>query len=327
MNRDYMKEIEINEIEGFRIGNAQDMEGGTGCTAILCDEGAACGVDVRGGGPATRETDLLDPVKMVERVHGALLSGGSAYGLDAASGVMKYLEDNDIGFDVGIGKVPIVPAACLFDLVSGDPKCRPDASMGYDACVASEKNSPEKGNYGAGTGATVGKFSGIERLMKGGLGTYAVQIGKLKIGAVVAVNCLGDVFDIDSGIQLAGILNEEKTALASTREIMWSTIELQKNVFAGNTTIGCIITNAKLTKPQCCKLASMAHNGYAAAIKPVHTSADGDTIFYLAKGDVEVNPDALGDLGAYVMAKAIAEGVKNAESAYGFKAMCDIKNK
>lgn len=324
MNRDYMKEIEINEIEGFRIGNAQDKEGGTGCTAILCDEGAAGGVDVRGGGPATRETDLLDPVKMVDKVHAVLLSGGSAYGLDAASGVMNYLEDNDIGFDVGIGKVPIVPAACLFDLVSGDPKCRPDADMGYAACSASEKNVPEKGNFGAGTGATIGKFLGSEHLMKGGLGTYAVQIGELKIGAVVAVNCLGDVFDVDTGKQIAGILNEDKTALASTRDIMWNSIEQQKNVFAGNTTIGCIITNARLIKPQCSKLASMAHDGYAAAIKPVHTSADGDTIFYLAKGDVGVNPDAVGDLGAYVMAKAIGEGVKNAKSAYGFKAMCDL---
>ena len=324
MNNKFMKEIEINEIEGFRIGNAQDKEGGTGCTAILCDEGATAGVDVRGGGPATRETDLLDPSKMVDKVHAVVLSGGSAYGLDAATGVMKYLEEHDIGFDVGLGKVPIVPAACLFDLVSGDPKRRPDAAMGYAACEASEKNAPEKGNYGAGTGATVGKFLGIERLMKGGLGTYAVQIGELKIGAVVAVNCLGDVYDADTGEQIAGMLNEDKTALASTRDIMWNSIAQPKNVFTGNTTIGCIITNAKLTKPQCSKLASMAHDGYAAAIKPVHTSADGDTIFYLAKGSVEVNPDALGDLGAYVMAKAIYEGVKNAESAYGFKAMCDL---
>lgn len=237
---------------------------------------------------------------------------------------MKYLEEHNIGFDVGIGKVPIVPAACLFDLVSGDPKCRPDASMGHAACEASERNFPEKGNFGAGTGATIGKFLGLDRLMKGGLGTYAVQIGELKIGAVVAVNCLGDVYDVDTGKQMAGILNEDKTALDNTREIMWNSIEKQKNVFEGNTTIGCIITNAKLTKPQCSKLASMAHNGYATAIKPVHTSADGDTIFYLAKGSVEVNADALGDLGAYVMAKAIGEGVKHAKSAYGFKAMCDL---
>jgi len=324
MNMDFMKEIEINEIEGFRIGNAQDKEGGTGCTAILCDEGAAGGVDVRGGGPATRETDLLKPVNMVESVFGVMLSGGSAFGLDASSGAMKYLEERNIGFDVGVGCVPIVPGACLFDLVCGDPKCRPDAAMGYEACVNSEINRPEKGNFGAGTGATVGKVLGIERLMKSGLGTYAVQIGDLKIGAVVAVNCLGDVYDADTGQQIAGLLNEDGTALESTRRLVWSSVQQDRNVFKGNTTIGCIITNAKLTKTQCSKMASMAHNGYAAAIKPVHTSADGDTIFYLAKGSVEVNADALGDLGAYVMAKAINEGVRSAESAYGFKAMRDL---
>ena len=324
MNKEFLKEIEIYEIEGFRIGNEQDIEGGTGCTAIICNEGAICGVDVRGGGPATRETDLIHSDKMVQEVFAVILSGGSAYGLDAATGVMQYLEEHDIGFDVGVGRVPIVPAACLFDLISGDPKCRPDAVMGYGACKAAENNKPEKGNFGAGTGATIGKFMGVDRLMKGGLGTYAVQIGDLKVGAVVAVNCLGDVYDADTGEQIAGILSEDQKTLANTREIMWSSVGEDKNVFTGNTTIGCIITNAKLTKNQCNKLASMAHNGFAAAIKPVHTSADGDTIFYLAKGNEEVNPDALGDLGAYVMAKAINEGVKNAKSAYGFKAMCDI---
>ncbi|MDO4745248.1 MAG: P1 family peptidase [Bacillota bacterium] len=322
-----MKKIEINQIEGFRIGNAQDIEGGTGCTAILCEEGASAGVDVRGGGPATRETDLLNPTKMVEQVFAVMLSGGSAFGLDASTGAMKYLEEHNIGFDVGVGCVPIVPAASLFDLISGDAKCRPDAAMGYAACKASEKNDPEIGNFGAGTGATVGKFLGIDRLMKGGLGTYAVQIGDLKIGAVVAVNCLGDVYDADTGEQIAGILNEEKTALDNTRRIMWSSVQQDKNVFTGNTTIGCIITNAKLNKSQCNKIASMGHNGYASVIKPVHTSADGDTIFCLAKGSVEVNADALGDLGAYVMAKAINEGVKNAKTAYGFTALCDLEGK
>jgi len=324
MKYDFMKEISISDIENFRIGNAQDKEGGTGCTAILCEEGAVGGADVRGGGPATRETDLLDPEKMCEQVFGVVLSGGSAYGLNASAGVMKYLEDRNIGFDVGIGKVPIVPGACLFDLVAGDPKCRPDADMGYQACINSEKNDPEKGNFGAGTGATIGKFLGIERLMKGGLGHYAVQIGDLKIGAVVAVNCLGDVYDADTGKMIAGLLNEDKTGLDSTRRIMWGSVEQDKNVFTGNTTIGCVITNADLTKSQCSKLASMTHNGYAAAIKPVHTSADGDTIFFLSKGDVKVNPDALGDLSAYVMAKAINEGIRNAKAAYGYIAYDDL---
>lgn len=320
-----MREININEIQGFSIGNAQDEKGGTGCTAILCPKGAAGGADVRGGGPATRETDLLSPVKSCEEVYGIMLSGGSAYGLDSASGAMKYLEERNIGFDVGIGKVPIVSGACIFDLIAGDFKCRPDADMGYKACVNSEKNQPEMGNYGAGTGATVGKFAGPERAMKGGLGFYAVEIGKLKIGAVAVVNCLGDVYDADTGAQIAGMLSKDGRSLDNTRRVMWESIERRRNVFTGNTTIGCIITNAKLDKNQCNKLASMAHNGYAAAIKPVHTSADGDTVFYLAKGTVEVNHDALGDLGAYVMAKAINSGVMNAESAYGFKSIKDIK--
>ena len=319
-----MNEIKINEIEGFRIGNAQNKEGGTGCTAILCEKGAVGGVDVRGGGPATRETDLLNPVNMCQEIYGVMLCGGSAFGLDAAGGAMKYLEEREIGFDVGIGHVPIVPGACLFDLISGDANCRPDAAMGYEACLDSERNNPMMGNFGAGTGATVGKFLGLERLMKGGLGSYAVQIGALKVGAIVAVNCLGDVYDADTGEQIAGILTEDKAALDNTRSIMWQGVEEKKNVFTGNTTISCIITNAELTKDQCNKLASMAHDGYAAAIKPVHSSADGDTIFYLARGNVKVNQDALGDLGAYVMAKAINDGVRQAESAYGFKALRDL---
>lgn len=319
-----MKVIPIESIENFRTGNAQNYEGGSGCTVVICETGAIGGVDVRGGGPATRETDLLSPVSGCEEVYSVILSGGSAFGLNAAGGVMKYLEERNIGFDVGLGHVPIVPGACLYDLIVGDFNFRPDAQMGYDACVDSEKNKPQSGNYGAGTGATVGKFLGIERLMKSGLGTYAVQIGDLKVGAVVAVNCLGDVYDADNGERIAGILTEDKKSLDNTRKIMWESVQQQKDVFKGNTTIGCVITNAKLTKGQCNKLASMTHDGYAAAIKPVHSSVDGDTIFYLAKGTEEVNADALGDLSAYVMAKAINDAVRSAESAYGFIAACDL---
>ena len=320
-----IEEISINSIEGFRIGNAQNVRGGTGCTVIICDEGAVGGVDVRGGGPATRETDLLSPVSMCEALYAVVLSGGSAFGLDASGGVMKYLEENEIGFDTVSGQVPIVSGACLFDLITADAKCRPDADMGYSACIESEKNEPQMGNYGAGTGATVGKFMGKERLMKGGLGFYALKTGNLKVGAVVAVNCLGDVYDVDTGEPMAGLLSEDGSRIVSTRNAMWNSAEAKKNVFKGNTTIGCIITNAALSKAQCSKLASMAHDGYADAIKPVHTSADGDTIFFMARGDVEVNQDALGDLGAYVMGKAVNNGVRYARSAYGFKAMSDIK--
>ena len=336
-----MKQIRINEIDGFRFGNAQNIEGGSGCTVIIADKGACAGVSVQGGGPATRETDLLNPEKMVQQIFGVCLSGGSAYGLDAASGVMKYLEEKGIGFDVGMGIVPIVPAACLFDLIAGDFKCRPDAEMGYQACVDSEKNLTgdmyedgddiKLGNVGAGTGCTVGKFIGLDRCMKSGLGSYAVQSGDLKIGAVVAVNSLGDIYDVDGGEILAGMLTEDGKSLSSTREAMWKSVQTEKNVFSiedetfkGNTTISCIITNAKLTKDQCNKLAQMAHDGYANAIKPVHTSADGDTIFFLAGGEVEVNQDALGDLGSYVISKAINDAVLQAETAYGFKAARDL---
>ncbi|MDO5703149.1 MAG: P1 family peptidase [Lachnospiraceae bacterium] len=323
-----MKEINIKQIPEFRIGNAQNTEGATGCTVVICEKGARAGVSVKGGGPATRETDLLDPQKMVQEIFGLCISGGSAYGLDSATGVMKYLEEKKIGFDVGMGIVPIVPAACLFDLITGDFQCRPDADMGYSACVDSEKWSDPApftgGNKGAGTGATVGKFKGLDHLMKSGLGTYAVQSGDLMIGAIVAVNALGDVFDVDTGKEIAGMLCEDGKTFDVTDKAMWESVQIDKNVFTGNTTIGFLITNADLTKDQCNKLADMAHDGYARAIKPVHTSADGDTIFFLAKGDVQVNQDALGDLGAYVMAKAINDAVRSAESAYGAKAARDL---
>ncbi len=237
---------------------------------------------------------------------------------------MRYLEERDLGFDIGIGHVPIVPAACLFDLTVGDYRCRPDAEMGYRACLDSETNKPRNGNFGAGTGATVGKFLEMERAMKSGLGTYALQIGGLKVGAVVAVNSLGDIYDVDTGKQIAGMLTEDGNALDSTRLHMWKDVEKPKNVFTGNTTIGCVLTNGKLTKDQCAKMASMCHDGYAAAIKPVHSSADGDTIFFLSRGEVEVNADALGDLSSYVMARAIKNGVTSAASAYGFKAVSEL---
>jgi L-aminopeptidase/D-esterase-like protein len=319
-----MKEISIRDIRGIQVGHAQNIEGGTGCTAIICEKGAWAGVDVRGGGPATRETDLLKSENLVQQIHCVMLSGGSSYGLDACSGAMQYLEEHAVGFDVGVGIVPIVCGASLFDLVSGDPKCRPDKAMGYEACKNSEEGFPLEGNVGAGTGATVGKYLGVERLMKSGLGIHAVQIGAVQCAAIVAVNALGDVIDIDTGKRLAGILNEDKTAVNSTQEIMYSEITKARDIFSGNTTIGCIITNAKLTKPQANKLASIAHNGYARAISPVHTSVDGDSIFVMATGEIEVSPDALGALTVEVMAKAINRAVLKAEPAYGFKAAKDF---
>jgi len=320
-----MKEISITDIRGIKVGSAQDKKGGSGCTDILCEEGATAGVDVRGGGPASRETELLRPEKMVQQIHCVMLSGGSAYGLAAGEGAMDYLEEKGKGFDVGVGVVPIVCGASLFDLVVGDPKCRPDRAMGYAACRASETETPQTGCVGAGTGASIGKFLGVERMMKSGLGIYAVQIGNIQCAAVVAVNALGDVIDYDTHERIAGILSADGSKLSSTEDIMYGEIEKARNVFSGNTTLGCVITNAKLTKDQACKLASIAHNGYAKAISPVHTSADGDTIFVMATGEAEVAPDSLGALATEVMARAINRAVKDAVPSYGLKAACDFR--
>jgi L-aminopeptidase/D-esterase-like protein len=319
-----MKEINITDIKGIKVGHAQDIEGGTGCTVIICEEGAYAGVDVRGGGPASRETELLNPINMVEQIHAVMLSGGSAYGLDAGSGAMTFLEEQGVGFDVGVGIVPIVCGASLFDLVVGDSKVRPDKAMGYEACKNAGTEKVAEGNVGSGTGATVGKFLGMDRMMKSGLGTYAVQIGELQVAAIVAVNALGDVVDVDTGKRIAGLLNEDHSALSNTEEIMYAQYAQDKNVFSGNTTIGCIVTNAKLTKPQANKLASIAHNGFARAIRPVHTMADGDTIFVMATGEVDVMPDAVGALGAEVMARAINRAARMAKPAYGLKAASDF---
>lgn len=319
-----MKEIKISEFKGIKIGHAQNVEGGTGCTAIVCEKGAWASADVRGGGPASRETELLKPVNLVEQIHCVMLAGGSAYGLAAGDGAMTYLEEKGVGFDVGVGVVPIVCGAALFDLVVGDPKCRPDHAMGYEACANADKmvagQSIAEGNVGAGTGASIGKYLGVDTMMKSGIGTYCVEVGGVQCGAIVAVNALGDVIDIDTGKTIAGILTADKTALSDTVETMLGEMSSTRNVFSGNTTISCLITNAKLTKTQCNKLASIVHNGYAMAIRPVHTSVDGDTVFVMATGEAEVSPDALGALATRVMAKAINRAALAAEPAYGLLA-------
>lgn len=320
-----MKEIKITDIEGIKIGNAENKIAGTGCTAIICEKGGVAGVDVRGGGPASHETELLNPINTVDRVHGICLSGGSAFGLEATAGVMKYLEEKEIGFKVGDITVPIVCGASLFDLAVGDSKIRPDKEMGYLASQNSEKNIVFEGNFGAGTGASVGKYRGMERAMKSGLGTYAVQVGDLKVGAIVAVNAVGDVIDIENNKPLAGILNEEKTKILSTREEIWEDFEKTGGKFTGNTTIACLVTNGNFTKAQATKIAGMTHNGFARAICPVHTSLDGDTIFVLGTGEVETNVATVGTLGAYVMAKAINRAVRETEGAYGLISLKDLE--
>ncbi|MBQ3107267.1 MAG: P1 family peptidase [Firmicutes bacterium] len=321
-----MKEVKITDIKGVKVGQVQDLVGATGVTAILFDDRAAASVSVRGGGPASRETELLDPEKSMEKIDAIVLSGGSAYGLDAGSGVMAWLEDQGRGFDVGVGTVPIVCGASLFDLVVGDPKCRPDKAMGYAAAAAANDGPVEEGNVGAGTGASVGKWLGVDYIMKSGLGTYAVQIGDLIVGAIVAVNALGDVIDRKNGNKMiAGLLNADKTGMRSSEELIFDMLDPNIDLWKGNTTIGAIVTNANLTKAQCEKLAHVAHDGFARAIYPVHTNADGDTIFAAATGEVDVHPDALGVVAVNVMEEAIVRAAKAAKPAFGLKAACDFE--
>lgn len=319
-----MKEINFTDIEGIKVGHAQNIDAATGCTVIICEEGAAAGVDVRGGAPGTRETDLLDPINLVQQIHAVLLGGGSAFGLDAGSGVMQYLEEKGIGFDVGVTKVPIVPGAVLFDLTIGDYKVRPDKAMGYSACEnATNLNCPQ-GNIGAGTGATVGKILGEDYTMKGGLGAYCVQFGELKVGALVAVNCLGDVINPQTGKIIAGVLNEDKKSFADTERILIERYMDKKNLFSGNTTIGVVATNAKLNKSQANKIASMAHNGYARTMRPAHSMVDGDTIFTLGTGTLEADINVVGLLAARVMAEAVVSGIKKTTSICGYKCYRDL---
>lgn len=321
-----MKEISFSDIEGIKIGNFQDLNGPTGCTVVICEEGASAGVDVRGGSPGTRETDLLDPVNLVDKIHAVTLAGGSAFGLDAASGVMEYLEKKSVGFDVTVTKVPIVCSAVLFDLAIGDYRIRPDKLMGYKACENAELNECKEGNVGAGTGATVGKILGSEYSMKGGLGCYAVQVGELQVGACIAVNCLGDVIDPLTGKIIAGVLKEDKKTFASTEKIMISRYSEKKNLFSGNTTIGVVATNGKFTKSEMNKIASMAHNGYARTMRPAHSMFDGDTIFTMATGKIEADISVVGLLAARVVEQAVVRAVKSAESILGYKAYKDLDN-
>lgn len=321
-----MKEISFSSIDGINIGNAQSLEGQTGCTVVICKEGASAGVDVRGGSPGTRETDLLNPVNFVDKIHAVVLSGGSAFGLDAAGGVMKYLEERKIGFDVKVTKVPIVCSAVLFDLVVGDYRIRPDKDMGYEACKNSELNMCKNGNIGAGTGATVGKILGPEHSMKGGIGSFAVQVGDLKVGAVIAVNCLGDIIDPSTGKIIAGALKDNGESFVNTEKVMLERYNEKKNLFSGNTTIGVVATNGKFTKSEMNKVASMAHNGYARTMRPAHSIFDGDTIFTMSTGKVEADINVFGFLAAEVVEKAILKAVKSAKSIPGHKAYSDLKN-
>lgn len=320
-----MQEISIMDFENLKIGQAENTQAGTGCTVLLLGkEGAPAGLDVRGGGPASRESELLKPMAAASVIHAILLSGGSAFGLDAAGGVMRYLEERDIGFDVGVTKVPLVCQSCLFDLTVGDGRVRPDAAMAYQACRNAETGNYRDGNFGAGTGATVGKLLGMERCMKSGIGSYAVQSGDLKVGALVAVNALGDIYDWKNGNKVAGVLAENRKDFLDGEQAMLQKTEVVDNKFVGNTTLGVVVTNARFDKAHLCKIAGMAQDGYARAIRPVHTTADGDSIYAVSLDQVEADQDVVGALGAQVMAQAILRAVRASKSAYGFPAAADL---
>jgi len=311
----------ITDVMGIEVGHEQNDEALTGCTVILCRKGAVAGVDVRGGAPGTRETDLLNPVNLVEKVHAVLLAGGSAFGLDAASGVMRYLDENNIGFDTGVGKVPIVPAAILFDLGIGKSNVRPDAEMGYRAATSASANAPAEGNFGAGSGATVGKIFGLKSAIKAGIGTASLKVGKVIVGAIVADNAFGDVIDPENGQIVAGARSNKHGAKLGEEGYFSDTLELMKTITGrmifkaatrANTVIGVVATNAKLSQAEATKVAQMAQDGLARTIRPAHTMLDGDTIFALATGEKKANPSTVGAFAAEVMAQAILRGVQKA---------------
>ena len=320
-----MKEISVQDIQQIGIGQVENAGTGTGCTVLVCPEGMRAGLDVRGGGPASRESQLLNPLMAAQVIHAIVLAGGSAFGLGTADGVMRLLEERGIGFDVGVTKVPLVAQADLFDLTVGDPFTRPDAAMGYEAArLALDAPNYRDGNYGAGCGATVGKIGGMETCMKTGIGSFAVQIGPLQVGAIVALNALGDVFNWRSGAQIAGLLSADHKSFRSTNQTMRESIAVVENRFVGNTTLGVIVTNAAFAKPSLCKIAGMGHDGYARSINPVHTSFDGDSIYAVSVGQVEADQEVVGALAAEVISEAIIRAVESAESAYGFPAAKDL---
>jgi L-aminopeptidase/D-esterase-like protein len=309
----------ITDVAGLRVGHFTDARRPTGCTVVLAESGAVCGVDVRGAAPGTRETDLLDPVNSIERVHAVMLAGGSAFGLDAASGVVAWLEARGIGHRVGPAFVPIVPAAILFDLWVGDPGIRPDAAAGHAACEAASDAPPAEGSVGAGAGATVGKLWGIGRAMKGGIGTASVRIGGATVGALVAVNAIGDVVDPCSGRPLAGARSADGARLIGTTASLLAG-DLPPVLQPGaSTTIGVVATDVVLTKAECRRLAQSAHDGLARTIDPVHTAFDGDTLFALASGrnPVRVHPVALGAAAAAATAFAVLRAVRAARGLDG----------
>ncbi len=318
----------ITDVEGIEVGHWSDLDAATGCTVILCRDGAIGGVEVRGSAPGTRETDLLRPINLIQEAHAVVLSGGSAYGLDAACGVMRWMEEHGIGFNVGKAVVPIVASAVLFDLNLGRADLRPGAEEGYLACQAANTGQVAEGSIGAGTGATVGKLLGPDFATKGGIGTAARRIGDdVTVGALVAVNAFGDVIDPDSGKTIAGPRDPKTGRFVNTVEQMHEKVEQSTVGFPSHTTLAVIATDAALSKEWTNKIAQMAHNGMARAIRPLNTMFDGDTVFALAtnrRTETRWDVSVLGAIGASVLTEAVIRAVRQATSLAGIPAVRDI---
>lgn len=316
----------ITAVEGIRVGHWSDFDACTGCTVILCEGGAVGGVDVRGSASGTRELDALSPPHLVEEIHAILLAGGSAFGLEAAGGVMRYLEERGIGFDVGVTKVPLVPAAILFDLGIGNPRIRPDAPMGYRACEAATDGEIEEGSVGAGTGATVGKLFGIRHAMKGGVGTAGIELaGGLRVGALAVVNAFGDVRDPATGVILAGARDPATGRVVDTVQQMKQG-RLRRSFRSESTTLAVIATNVRLTKGEVIRVARMGHAGLARTVSPLHTAFDGDVVFALATGRAEGDGNLVGVAGAEAVATAVSRAVKAARGLGGIPAHRDLQS-
>lgn len=330
MSRPARPNDSITDVLGIEVGHFTDTRRPTGCSVVIARDGAVGGVDVRGAAPGTRETDLLHPSNLVDRVHAILLAGGSAWGLDAAGGVMRWLEENGIGLPVSYGLVPIVPAAVLFDLPLGDHRIRPDAAAGYAACVAASRAAPDQGNVGAGAGALVGKLFGIERAMKGGIGSAAITLDGVTVGALVACNALGDVVDPATGAVLAGARTPDGARLLDVRRAILAGEQPTPLLAGTNTTLGVLATDAVLTKAQAHRLAQVAHDGLARAINPVHTLSDGDTVFALGTGQsgTTLGMMQLATLAAEVTARAVVRAILAARSvtagACTWPGACDL---
>ena len=306
------KEIPVNSIEDAYIGTVEDHKAKTGVTVMIFPKGVMAGVEISGGGPASRETPVIAPTTNPTPLNAVVLGGGSAYGLGASDGVMQYLEEHGIGYDTGVALVPIVVQSDIYDLAYGRPDVRPGPKMGYKACENAMKRPEIKsGLYGAGVGATVGKFAGMGRAMKAGMGAYAVQMGDVKMAAIVILNPVGDVYDPSTGKKIAGVLNKERTEFVDARDILYSNTIASKA--HQNTTIGAILTNANLDRAQLTKVASMTQNAYARCIYPVGTLYDGDSIYAVSLGKVEADVNAIGTLAAEVMQEAILRAVRDSK--------------